>query len=50
MYDINRIIEGKKVEGGPYCLYRIFYCENEILSLEQLYDIDADGRSWGYKD
>ena len=50
MYDINRIIEGKKVEGEPYCLYRIFYCENEILSLEQLYDIDADGRSWSYKD
>ncbi len=50
MYDIDRNIEGKKVEGISYCIYRIFYCENEILSLEQLYDIDADGRSWGYKE
>lgn len=48
-YDLNREIDGEKAAGEPYCLYRIYYCDYEIISIEQMYDIGADSTAWAYK-
>ncbi len=48
-YDYDRIIEGEKEAGNPHSLYEIYYCDDEIVWIEQLSDLGVEGTDWEYK-
>ncbi len=48
-YDYDRIIEDEKEAGQPHSLYEIYYCDNEIVWIEQLCDLGVKGQDWEYK-
>ena len=48
-YDYERKIEGEEEIYEAHSLYEIYYCENEIVWIEQVRDIGIKGTDWEYK-
>ena len=48
-YDYERKVEGEEETYEAHSLYEIYYCENELLWIEQIRDIGIKGTDWEYK-
>ena len=48
-YDCERKVEGEEETYEAHSLYEIYYCENEIVWIEQIRDIGIRGTDWEYK-
>ena len=48
-YDYERKVEGEEETYEAHSLYEIYYCENEIVWIEQIRDIGIRGTDWEYK-